>query len=123
MTATQPSLTPPEYSVVAAAFMTEDQLYEACRAIMDALRLWHYHTRMSRGSTPGYPDLHIIAPGRGHMFRELKRQSGTTTMTQLAVLDMLHDLGLDVSVWRPADLLSGRIRDELLELQRRERAS
>jgi hypothetical protein len=121
MTAQQASLTPAEYAIAAARAMSEEQLYEACRAILDALRLWHYHTRMSRGSTAGYPDLHIIAPGRGHMFRELKRQDERTTMTQLVVLDMLHDLGLDVSVWRPADLLSGHIRDELLELHRREK--
>src|SRR5262245_22146063 len=103
MIARQLSITPADYAAAAAAAMTEEQLYESVRAICEALRLLHYHTRDSRGSTAGYPDLHIVGPA-GQIFRELKTQRGQLRPQQLIWLDALHDLGANASVWRPLDL-------------------
>jgi hypothetical protein len=96
--------------------MTERELDAAVRRITASLpAVLAYHTRDSRGSAPGYPDWTFAGPG-GVMFRELKTAGGTLTRAQHAWLDALQESGADADVWRPGDLLSGRIGRELAEL-------
>lgn len=73
-----------------------------------------YHTKDSRGSQAGFPDLVLASSKRGRLlFRELKTDSGRMRPEQRVVLEVLGACGQDVGVWRPADLLSGRIVAEL----------
>lgn len=73
-----------------------------------------YHTKDSRGSQAGFPDLVLASAKRGRlMFRELKTDAGRMRPEQKVVLEVLGSCGQDVGVWRPADLLSGRIVAEL----------
>lgn len=60
-----------------------------------------YHTRDSRGSEAGWPDLQL-ARGREVIFRELKSESGTVKPEQEEWLRLLRSCGLDVAVWRPS---------------------
>lgn len=62
----------------------------------------------------GWPDLVLIHPVKGRaMFRELKAADGSVSDAQTEVLLALKDGGLDVGIWRPADLDAGRIFAEL----------
>jgi hypothetical protein len=73
-----------------------------------------YHTHNSQRSAPGFPDLVMVSTRHGRvLYRELKRTVGKVTADQQAWLDALTAAGQDVGVWRPADLLSGRIVAEL----------
>lgn len=72
----------------------------------------YYHTRDSRRSQPGYPDLHLWHPVHGQLFRELKTMRGRLSPDQVKVVASLTAAGADVAVWRPADL-DGLILDEL----------
>lgn len=95
----------------------EEDLFEAVRELCKILRLLVYHTRDSRGSYPGFPDLVIIGPG-GMLYRELKSATGRLTKDQKIWLGALHYHGVDVGVWRPADMANGRISRELQALRR-----
>jgi hypothetical protein len=96
--------------------MTEDRgpdsLDAHVRRLLRDLSLAGYHTRDSRGSARGYPDWTIAGPG-GVIWRELKTQRGAVTPEQQAWLDTLADAGGDAGVWRPTDLISGRVAREL----------
>jgi len=62
----------------------------------------------------GYPDLTIVGPaGAGVMWRELKADGKYPDADQRVWLQRLDAAGCDVAVWRPRDLLSGRIEREL----------
>lgn len=65
-----------------------------------------------QGDAKGWPDLALVGPG-GALFRELKRQRGVLTLEQKHWQDVLRAAGLDVGVWRPSDLRSGRIKQEI----------
>jgi hypothetical protein len=73
------------------------------------------HNSDSRRAHRGWPDWAIGGP-RGVIFRELKRESEKPTKAQQAWLDALTASGADAGVWRPSDLLSGRIARELAAL-------
>lgn len=51
----------------------------------------------------GFPDLVLVHPQRGVLFRELKTDVGHVTAEQEAWLDRLAGAGCDAKVWRPAD--------------------
>lgn len=73
-----------------------------------------YHTKDSRGSQAGFPDLVLASSKRGRLlFRELKTDTGRMRPEQVATLEVLKACGQDAAVWRPADLLSGLIMAEL----------
>lgn len=73
-----------------------------------------YHTRDSRGSAPGFPDLVLANPAtRRVLYRELKTNKGRVSPDQQAWLDGLTACGMDAGVWRPNDLDTGRILAEL----------
>jgi hypothetical protein len=79
------------------------------RKLLDGLPpLLAQHNSDSRRAHPGWPDWVIAGPG-GVIVRELKRQHLGPTPLQQRWLDYLAGAGLDVAVWRPLDLLEGRI--------------
>jgi hypothetical protein len=67
-----------------------------------------YHTRNSRGSAAGFPDL-IMLRGRWMMAWELKTAKGAATPDQQAWLDAFSLAGALALVMRPDDWHSGRI--------------
>lgn len=62
-----------------------------------------YHTYDSRRSNRGWPDLVLAGHGRV-LFVELKARDGRLSREQRLWLGLLGDAGLEVAVWRPADL-------------------
>lgn len=89
--------------------MTEEQLQQAVEQLAFLLGWRRYHTRDSRGSEPGFPDLVLVRKGR-LVFIELKSASGKVTASQRAWLDDLTSVpGVLGFVWRPDDWTSGRI--------------
>jgi hypothetical protein len=81
------------------------------RKLMDDLDLLGYHTYNSQRSRKGYPDWTIV--GSRIIFRELKAEGGKPSPDQKIWLAKLDAAGADVAIWRPSDLLSGRIAKEL----------
>jgi hypothetical protein len=104
-----------------AAAMSEDRgpdsLEAHVRKLMDDLGLWGHHQRNSVGSRRGWPDWTILGDGAG-LFRELKSERGKVSAEQRHVGAMLRCAGFDWDVWRPSDLLSGRIVRELTAISR-----
>lgn len=95
--------------------MSEDQL----QSVVIELAAYHqyevrYHNPDSRRSQAGFPDLVLISTSRRRaLFRELKTQDGRVRPKQREVLKAMTTAGLDADVWRPSDLVSGRIAAEL----------
>lgn len=105
-----------EFAQQQAATCTEKQLQTAITAAAKRGGWLIYHTYFSRGSQPGYPDLHLVHPGLGiSIFRELKTQSGQTSAFQKAWLAALTAAGHDAGVWRPIDWFNGTISAYLLD--------
>lgn len=77
-----------------------------------------YHTHDSRRSQPGFPDLVLVHPKHGVLWRELKTVKGRVSPAQRDWLADLMAAGEDADVWRPADLTSGRILAELRRVTR-----
>lgn len=100
-----------EYRALAAATMSENELLEQVRTLAHQLGWRLYHTRDSRGSYPGFPDLVLVRDRV--LFRELKSQRGAHSQEQKHWISQLHQAGADVGTWRPQDLIEGRIRVEL----------
>lgn len=102
-----------EYSALVARDMLEGVLQERVRQLL-ILHGWrHYHTYRSKRSPAGFPDVCAIR-GNRLLFAELKREKGKTTPAQDAWLADLRALpGIEVYVWRPRFLLSGRIEEIL----------
>lgn len=74
-----------------------------------------YHTRDSRRSTPGFPDL--VLAGRGRVvFAELKAEGGKLKPEQRDWLDALTAAGALAFCWRPSSwahiekILGGEVR-------------
>jgi len=73
-----------------------------------------YHTRDSRRSEPGFPDV-VLVKDRV-IFAELKSAKGTMSPAQIVWRDALRAAGAEFYEWRPSDLqqivniLSGRQR-------------
>lgn len=100
--------------------MTERQLEDQVRALIIDLRLKGFHVwqQHAKRAEKGFPDWVIAGPA-GHIFRELKREAEKPTPRQEEWLAVLAFGGADAGVWRPSDLLSGRIARELTALARR----
>lgn len=80
--------------------MSESELMQLVRDAAGRLGLLVYHTRDSRGSDPGFPDLVIAGPG-GFVFRELKSADGRHSRVQLHWQHVLTAAGADIQTWRP----------------------
>ena len=106
-------ITAAEFRAREAASMSEDVLLGKVRGMAATLGWLTYHTHDSRRSEPGFPDL-VLVKGERVLYRELKKQSGRVDPAQKAWMGALADAGVDVAIWRPADLLSGAIREALL---------
>ena len=86
--------------------MFEDEADFQAQLIAAAKRLgWRaYHTRDSRRSECGWPDLVLANPRQGRMlFVELKSEHGQLSEDQAWWIGALTAVGLEVYVWRPAD--------------------
>ena len=92
--------------------MTEAQLLEQVTELAKWLGLLVYHTRDSRRSQPGFPDL-ILAGRRGVIFAELKSATGQLSSHQHAWKWTLLASGQDWRLYQPADWESGLIYAEL----------
>lgn len=92
--------------------MTEAELTRHVVAYCKDLDLLRFHVHNSMRMEAGFPDEIIIGPG-GLIWRELKREGVSLTFRQRQVGQRLTDAGQDWGVWRPSDLLSGRIVAEL----------
>lgn len=90
--------------------MTEADLQAAVIDLLGTLNYKYYHTRDSRGSNAGFPDLTIWG-GRHHklMFAELKSTKGKVSKPQADTLRGLANTGAFVYVWRPYDWITGGI--------------
>lgn len=104
-------------AVSVPAGMAEKTLDAHVRVICRDLGLLVYHTFDSRRSTAGFPDLVVVGPG-GVLFRELKTQKGRLTPAQVMWGDALRAAGVNWGVWRPADLVSGRVAQELAAVRK-----
>jgi len=105
-------ITPADYREAQAKAMTEDQLLRAVRSHASQLGWRTMHQLHSRGTEPGWPDLVLVRKGR-LLIRELKTIRGRLTPTQVGWLNDLTAAGVDAGVWRPDQLLSGQILNEL----------
>jgi hypothetical protein len=93
----------------------ERELEGHVKALCKAHGVMYFHPLDSRGTNPGFPDDVLIVHG-AVMWRELKSQKGRVRPDQKIVLAALKAAGHDVDVWRPCDLLSGRIAREIAAL-------
>ncbi|MDI3330677.1 MAG: VRR-NUC domain-containing protein [Micrococcus sp.] len=93
-----------------AGTITEAQLQGTVEQMATLLGWRWYHTRDSRRSVKGFPDLVMIHPGQGRiLWVELKSERGRLSREQRAWINDLDATGAEVHVWRPADLVSGRV--------------
>lgn len=103
-----------DFQQMQAKAMLEKALEAHVKVMAEGLGLKYYHTHRSEHSVAGFPDDVIVSPrGKGTLYRELKRQGKEPSIEQKSWLDALAANGYDVAVWRPEDLLSGRIAREL----------
>ena len=120
------SITAEQYERQIAGAMTEAVLQARTEAAARQLGWLAYHAPDNRPVTarsgrryvqhvePGFPDLVLVHAGQGRiLYRELKTQGGRIRPEQTRWMGDLEAAGADVGVWRPADLLSGRIVSEL----------
>lgn len=97
--------------------MTEADFQAQVLELAESLGLVALHVREPRREDTawtGFPDLIVIAPGGGLLFRELKQPGKQLRAAQRDWADILS--GQDHDVWKPADLHSGRVRAELEDL-------
>lgn len=101
-----------------AKAMKERDLEQSVANMCRDLRLLRYHTHRSQHSPAGFPDDVIVGPG-GMLYRELKREGENPSPAQEKWLLALADHGCDVGVWRPTDLVSGVIAEQLAAISTR----
>lgn len=92
--------------------MTEAQFQNTVVAMCKLLGVASYHPFFSRKSAAGWPDL-ALCGDNGFLLRELKTERGRLTRDQEEWGFKLQKAGVDWDVWRPDDLMSGRIQREL----------
>lgn len=97
-----------------AADMKEAVLQAQIEQLARTLGWLVYHTHDSRRSQAGFPDLVLVhARQRRVLWRELKTQKGRVRPEQRDWLDALTRAGEDAAIWRPSDLIEGRVTQEL----------
>ena len=83
--------------------MTEKAFQTAVLRLAALYRWRSYHTRDSRKSAAGFPDLVLVHPQRGIVYAELKSDSGKLRPEQEEWIELLTAAGARVFVWRPDD--------------------
>lgn len=111
-----------DYRRRAAAMGENDDLLGQVLALAATYKVRSAHFRPARTSqgwrTPvsgdgkGWPDLVLVGP-LGVLFRELKAARGRVSRDQAEWMLALARVGEDVGVWRPYDLVDGRVEAEL----------
>ena len=97
------------------ARMSEDELLAFVVKRAERLGLeWFHSFDTRRDKTPGFPDLVLV--GHGIYYRELKSADGPVSVQQMRWGRALRAGGGNWSIWRPADVQSGRVQRELREL-------
>lgn len=97
--------------------MTEKELETEVKKLLKIYNLFGFHVSDGRyGSEPGWPDWCILGDGKC-LYRELKDAQGTLSADQVLVAKRLRRAGQDFAVWRPADFISGAIREELAAIR------
>jgi hypothetical protein len=91
--------------------MTERQLQQSVTDLCRLLGLYAYHTRDSRGSMAGFPDLVIV--GESILYAELKTDRGRLTVDQVAWQRAILAADGRWVLWRPVNWHSGDIRQML----------
>lgn len=81
-------------------FQDEQEFQDAVVALCKMMGLAVYHTHDSRRSEPGFPDL-VVVGRNGTIYRELKTDTGRTSVDQTYWLAALTAAGEDARVWRP----------------------
>ena len=101
-----------------AANMPEDRgpdsLEAHLRKLLGDLGLFGYHPHASQRSAPGWPDWVIV--GNRIIYRELKTEHGSLSAAQRDVGERITRAGGDWAVWRPRDLISGKIARQLADV-------
>jgi hypothetical protein len=95
--------------------MSEDQFQKAVLQLaqLNGYEI-RYHNPDSRRSQAGFPDLVLASQTRARfLLRELKTDTGRVSGIQKFTIGVLEACGIDVAVWRPADLRSGAILADL----------
>lgn len=109
-----------DFQRIAARDMRERVLQQAVRDLCRTYGNLHYHTHRSERSEVGYPDSTIVAGDR-LIFAELKTETGRITVDQARWIEALSRCACQacgapaaaVRIWRPSDLLAGRVAEEL----------
>ena len=93
------------WGVSMAAWRRDAEQLAALGMEPDPLSGLVFHPRFSVGSEPGWPDLAMARRrDRRFLLAELKSDAGRVSGRQEAVIGLLRECGLQVFVWRPADL-------------------
>lgn len=88
----------------AATLATPEKAWQAQVEYLLALFRWsYYHTRDSRRSAEGFPDLVACRPPR-LIFAELKRDGKEPTEEQWTWLDAFSQCGAECYVWHSSDM-------------------
>ena len=90
--------------IVHSSFVQGERDFQAQIIDLAHLQGWRiYHTRDSRRSEPGFPDL-VLVRGRCCIFAEVKTESGKVTSEQREWLDALSGVHEHSTIiWRPGD--------------------
>ena len=84
--------------------MSEAQFQKIVEGYAKVMGWLYYHTRDSRRSQPGFPDL-VMLRGERQVVAELKRQKAAKpSEKQQNWLDGYKAVGAEVYVWRPAHI-------------------
>ena len=94
---------PARAEVLKRLYRREEQWLQRTREVASDLGWLTYHTRDSRKSDPGFPDL-VLVRGERIVMAELKLDGKKPTAVQQAWLDALaRAASIEVYVWRPSD--------------------
>ncbi|MGG7653524.1 VRR-NUC domain-containing protein [Kocuria rosea] len=93
---------------------SEDQLQNHVLQLATVFGWRFHHETDSRRSRPGFPDLVLVHPKLGRvLWRELKSERGRVRPEQREWISDLQAAEADADIWRPRDVVSGRIEKEL----------
>lgn len=92
---------------------TEKQFQQQIIGLARTLGWRVYHPYDSRRSVPGFPDLVLVHPARGVLWRELKTEKGRASPAQHDWLHALIEADQDATIWRPRHWNDGTIHQAL----------